>query len=657
MRSRTLLRTLVPITAKAAALLALLAPLVLALWAAPPPARACTNFLVTQGASADGSTMITYAADSHDLYGELYYIPRGQHGPGSRIKVVEWDTGKDLGTIPQAPVTYRVVGNMNEHAVAIGETTFGGREELENPKGGLDYGSLMWLALQRSKTAREAISVIVALTEEHGYKSGGESFSIADPKEVWLMEMVGKGPGSKGMLWVALRVPEGYVTAHANQPRIRTFPRNDPENALYAEDVVSFARAKGWFDGKDEDFSFQDVYAPATCRDLRIRDGRVWAFYRRVAPSQNFGPDWMLCRPGAKPLPLWIKPDRKLSAKDLMELMRDHFQGTEFDMSKGIGAGPFGLPYRWRPLTWKVDGREYLHERTTATQQTGYSFVSQSRQGMPGIVAGLLWFSVDDTMSTVHVPMYAGLTQIPKPYAVGTASFTKFSWDSAFWVFNWVANFAYSRYRDIIKDIQVVQRELEDGFMAAQARVETEALAIYRRSPAEAEAFLTNYSTQAADKVMTRWRRLGEELLVRYLDGNVRDAKGKVTHPPYPEDWYRRIVAESGDLFLAEGKPGEPPRPTAYSDRGQATTAAAAPSPATPGAPGSLDPAKPTASATPMPTGTRVPSTPTKACGGCAQGGSDGAGTPWTHVPLGLLPPALGLLFALAVARRRRRRS
>jgi dipeptidase len=496
--------------------------------------------------------MVTYAADSHELYGALYFKQAADHPPGAKRKIHDWDSGKYLGEIPQVRHTFRVVGNMNEHQVAIGETTFGGRKELKNPKGGIDYGSLIYVTLERARTAREAIKVMTELVAVHGYYSGGESFSIADPKEVWLLEMIGKGPGEKGAVWVARKVPDGYVCAHANQPRIHSFPKDDPENCLYAKDVISFARKKGYFKGKDEDFSFHDAYAPPTCRDKRVRDGRVWAMYRRVAPSLKIPIDYVMCKPNAKPLPLWIKPEKNLSVRDVMELMRDHFEGTPLDLRKGVGAGPYALPYRWRPLTWKVDGDTYVNERATATQQTGFSFVSQSRAFLPDPVGGVLWFSVDDAASTVYVPMYAGIQKAPKPYAFGTASFTKFSWDSAFWVFNWVSNFAYSRYKDMIKDIRQVQQKLERDFIENAAEVEKKAVALHKQSPKRARAFLTRYSTDAANRVVERWKRLGQELLMKYLDGNVRDAKGKVTHPGYPKQWYKRIVAERGDHFLVK---------------------------------------------------------------------------------------------------------
>lgn len=516
-----------------------------------PPAAACTNILVTKGASVDGSTMITYAADSHDLYGELYFAPGRQFGPGAMRDIYEWDTGKFLGRIPQPPVTYTRVGNINEHQVAIGETTFGGREELKGPAGMLDYGSLMYIALERAKTAREAIKVMTDLVAEYGYHSTGESFSISDPHEVWLLEMIGKGEGQKGAVWVARRVPEGYISAHANQARIRQFPLNDPQNTLYSKDVISFAREKGWFSGKDEEFSFADVYAPLDFGGARFCESRVWSVFRRAAPSLNLGVEYVDGYHLDKRLPLWIKPDAKLSLAEVMALMRDHFEGTPLDLTQDVGAGPFACPYRWRPMTWEVDGSKYVHERAISTQQTGFSFVAQARAFLPNPIGGVLWFGVDDTYSTVYVPMYAGIRAVPRSFAEGVASMRTFSWDSAFWVFNWVANFAYSRYKDMIVDIQTVQRELEGQFLADQKGVEEKALALYRQAPELAREFLTQYSVTAGEAVTARWRKLGEQLLVKYMDGNVKNEFGKPTHPRYPDEWYRRIVKERGEAIKA----------------------------------------------------------------------------------------------------------
>lgn len=620
----------------------LLATTTLGLVLAPPEADACTNFLVTRGASADGATMITYAADSHTLYGALYYTPAAKHPPGTLRKIFDWDTGKYLGTIPQVAETFAVVGNMNEHQVVIGETTYGGRKGLKDPKGGIDYGSLMYVALERARTAREAIRIMTDLVARHGYYSVGESFSIADAKEVWIMDLIGKGPSEKGAVWVARRIPDGYVSAHANQARIRTFPRNAPQSTIFAKDVVSFARKKGYFKGTDAEFSFAEVYAPATCRDLRIREARVWSFFHRIAPGQKISLDYVRCVKDAKPMPLWIKPGRKLSARDLMASMRDHFEGTPFDLRKDVGAGPFELPYRWRPLVWKVDGKKYLNERAIATQQTGFSFVSQSRAWLPGPIGGVLWFSVDDAASTVYIPMYAGITKISRPYAVGTGSFDKFSWDSAFWVFNWVSNFAYTRYKDIIGDIGKVQTQLETQFLVDQASLEKRALALYKQAPAKGRALLTDYSAKAGERVVARWKLLGQQLLMKYLDGNVRNAKGKVTHPPYPLHWYRRILAETGEHFSVTGpgagKGGTPAKSKATKPKG-----------AKPSQPN--QPNQPKGASSPAGQGEQdVPlASQSKSGCDCASAGPGHNQVPWNLLLLSLL----SLLGLLGVARRR----
>lgn len=525
--------------------------------AAPGLAAACTSILVAKGAGADGSTFITYSADSHSLYGDLPLRPAATFAPGAEREVIEWDTGKPLGRIPQAPATYHVVGHINEHQLAISETTFTGRKELVDPEGKIDYGSLMFLALERARTAREAISVMTGLVAEHGYASTGESFSISDPEEAWILEMIGKGPKRKGAVWVARRVPDGHVSAHANQARIRQFPLNDRRDTLYAKDVISFAREQGWFKGKDADFSFADTYAPLDFSALRACEARVWSVFRRVAPSLSLPPSLVDGTPGGARLPLWVKPERPLAVRDVMALMRDHFEGTPFDLSKGVGAGPFALPYRWRPMTFKVDGDEYLNERAISTQQTGFSFVAQSRASLPGPIGGVLWFGLDDTYSTVYVPMYAGIRAVPRSFAVGTADFETFSWDSAFWVFNFVSNWAYSRYSDMIQDVQQVQRELEGGFLSRQAELEKAALTLHRDSPGLARDYLTSYSVEQGERVTARWRKLGESLLVKYMDGNVRDAQGKVTHPDYPEGWRRRMAAEGGQALRVRPLPTE----------------------------------------------------------------------------------------------------
>jgi len=489
-------------------------------------------------------------ADAHVLYGELYFTPAGRHLPGTMLEVYEWDTGDHLGRIEQVAKTYTVVCNMNEHQVAIGETTWGGRKELRDPEGIIDYGSMMYIALQRARTAREAIQVMTDLVVEYGYHSSGETLSISDPEEVWIMEIIGKGPDNKGAVWVARRVPDGYITGHANSPRIRHFPLDDPENTLYAPDVITFAREQGYFDGPDEKFSFADAYSPDSFGARRFCDARVWCMYHRAAPEQDIDTDWMNGEPDAEPLPLWIKPDKKLSVHDVMQLMRDHFEGTEYDMTADIGAGPYSLPYRWRPLTWKVGEQEYLNERAVSTQQTGFSFVAQSRSWLSDPIGGVLWFGVDDTYSTVYVPMYCGMTRVPESFAVGTGSFHEFTWDSAFWVFHFVSNYCYLRYSDMIADVQKVQRELEGRFIANQPDVDAAAAALYAQSPRLARDYLTDYSVKAGNATVKRWRKLGEFLIYKYLDGNVKDEHGNVTHPGYPESWYQMVADATGEHLV-----------------------------------------------------------------------------------------------------------
>ncbi|MBN1165173.1 MAG: C69 family dipeptidase [Candidatus Krumholzibacteriota bacterium] len=521
------------------------------------PAGACTNFLITKGASADGSTMISYAADSHVLYGELYFTPARDHIPGSMLDIYEWDSGKHLGQIIQVPHTYSTVGLINEHQLSIGETTWGGRSELGDSTAIIDYGNLMFLALQRARTAREAIEVMGDLVARYGYYSSGESFSISDPNEVWFMDLIGKGPDNQGAVWVARRIPDGYISAHANQARIRQFPLKDKKNCLYAPDVIDFAREKGYFDGPDKEFSFADAYAPLDYGALRFCEARVYAMFNRAAPSLQLSMDYVKGVPGAEPMPLWIKPDRKLTVHDVMEFMRDHFEGTEFDLAKDIGAGPYSCPYRWRPLTWKVNDKEYVNERAASTQQTGFSFVTQARSWLPDPIGGIIWFGVDDTYSTVYNPVYCGITRVPHSYAVGTGDFHHFSWEAAFWVFNWVSNYAYSRYVEMIKDIRIAQQELEGKYLGEQSRIDETARVLFEQSPGLAVDYLTEYSCRTCDATVERWRKLGQDLLVRYMDGNLKDELGNVTHPGYPQSWYEEIVEETGDHFLYRKLEGE----------------------------------------------------------------------------------------------------
>ena len=452
-------------------------------------ADACTNFLFTKGATKDGSTMITYAADSHTLYGELYYRKAADYPAGTMFMLVEWDTGKPLFEIPQVAHTYSVVGNMNEHQLAIGETTYGGREECwKDPVKGIDYGSLIYVTLQRAKNAREAIYWMTKLVADYGYCSEGESFSIADPDEVWILEMIGKrGTPVKadlakklkykytdGAVWVARRIPDGYVSGHANQARITQFPQEgkfskakgkglhkvisslhmdyvyEPEvECVYSADVITYARACGWFDGQNADFSFCDTYAPLTFSGMRGCDARVYAMFNRVASGMQRYEKYAMGDATAERMPLWIKPDHKVDLHEVMNLMRDHYEGTSMDMSKDLGGGPFNCPYRWRPMGFEVDGHSYVHERATSTQQTGFSFVAQCRGWLPAKVGGILWFGVDDTYSTVYCPMYCGITEIPLCFREGNGDMLTYSETSAFWLFNRVTNFVYSRYSDM----------------------------------------------------------------------------------------------------------------------------------------------------------------------------------------------------------------
>ncbi|MBT3301155.1 MAG: dipeptidase [Bacteroidetes bacterium] len=542
--------------------------------------QACTNFLVTKGASVDGSTMITYAADAHVLYGELYYTPAMDYPSNAMVDVIEWDTKKLLGTIKQVSHTYSVVGNMNEHQVSIGETTYGGRPELSNFHSGIvDYGSLMWLALQRAKTAREAIKVIAGLFDEYGYYSSGESFSISDKNEVWIMELIGKGEGQKGALWVALLVPDGYVCAHANQARITTFDFqekndwfNESQTVFHAPDVVSFARAKGWYSGKDKDFSFSDVYAPVDFGGARFCEMRVWSFFKDVNSKMGKYADYAsgVIKHGKNEfaknrMPLWIKPDKKVSAQDLMKYMRDHLEGTDWDMSKDIGAGPWELPYRWRPLTWEVDSVVYCNERATATQQTGFSFVSQSRNWLPDPIGGIHWFSVDDANTTVYTPMYCGITKVPESYAVGNGDLLTFSWDAAFWVFNFVSNWTYSRYSYMIKDVRVKQQAFEKKYAELTPVIDNAAKTLYAQNPELAIEFITNYSVNTANNLVDDWRELGEFLLTKYIDGNIKKEKEGMfertatgypagpDQPGYPDWWLKKVVETSNGKFEVKG--------------------------------------------------------------------------------------------------------
>ncbi|HML71932.1 MAG TPA: C69 family dipeptidase [Macellibacteroides fermentans] len=519
---------------------------------------ACTSFLVGKKASADGSVMITYAADSHNLYGELYHWPAAKWPKGSMLEIREWDSNKPLGKIPQVEETYNVVGNMNEHQVAITESTFGGRPELEDSTGIMDYGSLIYVALQRAKSAREAIHIMTSLVKEHGYYSSGESFSIADKNEAWIMEMIGKGVGNKGAVWVAIRIPDDCISAHANQSRIQQIPFDDKENCMYSPDVVSFAREKGYFNGKDKDFSFTKAYCPYDFSALRGCEARVWAFMRKYDKSLDaYLP--FLKGESDKPMPLYVKADRKLTLQDVKNGMRDHYEGTEFCMTNDAGMGPYKVPYRWRPMTFKVDGQEYVNERAIATQQTGFVLCAQLRNWLPDAIGGVLWFGVDDAATAVFTPMYGSIKETPECFRVGNGDMITFSWTSAFWIHNWVANMAYSKYSFMIEDIKPVQKELELGFEAMQPSIDKAAADMYAKNPEEAVKFLTWYSTTEANRSTARWKQLGEYLVVKYIDGNVKkEVNGKFMQngyglsaspnfPGYDETYYRSIVNSAGE--------------------------------------------------------------------------------------------------------------
>ena len=532
--------------------------LTLLLGAAAWTADACTNFIVTKGASTDGSAMVSYAADSHQLYGALYFTPGGKHKPGAMLRVDEWDTGKYLGDIPQVASTYTTIGNMNEHSLIIGETTYGGRPELEDPNGTIDYGSLIYITLQRAKTAREAIATIADLTATHGYASSGESFSIVDKDEAWIMELISKGKFGKGIVWVARRIPDGYVSAHANQARITTFPLNDKENCLYSEDVISFARERGYFSGKDEEFSFADAYAPLDFGAMRGCEARVWAFFRTVADDMDQYVDYAMGHNPANRMPLWVKPRTKVAPKVVFDAMRDHYEGTPMDMTTDIGAGGHHCPYRWRPMYFKVDGVEYCNERATATQQTGFWFVAQARPAKQGI----LWFGTDDAATSPLTPIYANSTEIPWCFDEANGSMLKYSDESMFWITNRIAQFAYLRYDLIGKHVRTEIDKWENELLEWVKKIDV-AMGNVGYNPKKASKIATKFSVGAADLLFNHWKKLDQYLMVKYIDGNVKsedengfiengngkDIPAKIQQPGYSEKWKRAVAADNGEVL------------------------------------------------------------------------------------------------------------
>ena len=526
-------------------------------------ALACTNFIVGKKASADGSVMCTYSADDYGMFLGLCYYPAGKHAKGEMLQIYDWDTKEYHGQIPQAAETYNVIGNINEYQVTIGETTFGGREEMVDTTGILDYGSLIYIALQRSKTAREAISVMTRLVETYGFCSEGETFTICDPNEAWIMEMMGKGPGSKGVVWVAVRIPDDAICAHANQSRIRTFDQKDKKNVMFSKDCIKFARSKGWFTGKDKDFSFCDVYAAPTFSGRRACEARVWSFFNRFGDMDKYLPYVEGKVKDAEPMPLWIVPNKKVSLQDLEASMRDHYEGTPFDLGNDLGQGVWEMPYRPTPLSFKVDGKAYFNERPVSTQQTAFSYVSQMRSWLPRQIGGVLWFGNDDGNMVAYTPIYCGNTVQPECYNTPGADAVTFSDKNAFWVCNWVSNMVYPRYSQMFPSLKEVRDSLDNSYIANQGEIEKQALKLYGESEQKAVDYLTDYSNTQAQQMLARWKELAIYLIVKYNDMAVKPTKdGKflrtktgngatVKRTGFPEKVARALVKQTGDRFAS----------------------------------------------------------------------------------------------------------
>ena len=533
-------------------------------------ALACTNMLVGKKASVNGSTMISYNADSHTLYGELYFTPAADHAPGAMRKVIEWDTNKPLGEIPQPAHTYRVVGNVNEWQVTIAESTWGGRHRLSDKNGIIDYGSLIYIALERSKTAREAIDVMTSLVSEYGYYSSGETFSIGDPNEIWVMDLVGKGTGNTGAVWVAQRIPDDCISAHANQARIHKFPQAKKklnkkmnryevgDSCMFSADLIPFGRTLG-YEGSDADFDFAATFGDLDYSAFRGCDGRVWAFFNRYASGMERYFDFVDMVEGAEVLPLYVKPDRLLSHRDIQDALGDHFEGTPWDMTKDVGGGPFHSPYRWRPMHFEVDGVTYTHERAIGTQQTGFSFVAEMRGWLPREVGAKTWFAADDAATAIFMPIYNNILEAPLCLRVGNGDMLTFSWTSAFWMTNWVANQCYSRYEDMKVDVDRVRNEIMDRWDAETDSIDAQAVALLKNSTSDVTAFLNEYTARESNDATEAYKELGIYLLVKYLDGNIKQEKdgefartpyGIADHPQQPkysEEFYRAIVNQIGD--------------------------------------------------------------------------------------------------------------
>ena len=521
-------------------------------------ASACTNLIVGKKASVDGSVLVSYNADDYGMFGHLCHYPAGTHQKGEMRKIFDWDTGEYHGEIPEAPVTYNVIGNINEFQLSIGETTYGGREEMVDTTGILDYGSLIYVTLQRAKTAREAISVMTSLVEKYGYCSSGETFSICDPNEAWIMEMMGTGPGSKGVVWVAMRIPDNAICAHANQSRIGKFDMRDKKNVVCSKNVISYARKMGWFTGRDADFSWKNTYARPDFSGRRFCDARVWSFFNHYQKGFDRYLPWALGKdPNAEDMPLWIVPDRKLSVHDVQMGMRDHYEGTAMALdTTNVGGGIYQMPYRPTPLQFKVDGKTYFNERPISTQQTAFSFVSQLRSWMPREIGGVIWFGNDDANMIAYTPVYCGNTVQPECYNTPGADAVTFSDKNAFWVCNWVSNMVYPRYSQIFPELQAVRDSLESSYFARQADFEKKAMNLYATDKPAALRMLNEYSVEKAQQMLAEWKNLAIRIIVKYNDMGVKQEKDgkilkRVMRPGYPESFARKLVKETGDWYAA----------------------------------------------------------------------------------------------------------
>lgn len=519
-------------------------------------AFACSNLIVGKKASVDGSVMVSYNADDYGMFGHLCHYPAGTHPKGSMRQIYDWDSGVYHGEIEEAPVTYNVIGNINEFQLSIGETTYGGREEMVDSTGILDYGSLIYVTLQRAKTAREAISVMTSLVEKYGYNSEGETFSICDPNEAWIMEMQGTGAGSKGVVWVAMRIPDDAICAHANQSRIGKFNMKDKKNVLYSKNVISYARKMGWFNGKDSEFSWKNTYAFPDFSGRRFCDARVWSFFNHYADGFDRYLPWALGKDkDAEDMPLWIVPNRKLSVADVENGMRDHYEGTALALdTTSIGGGIYEMPYRPTPLTFTVDGKQYFNERPISTQQTAFTFVSQLRSWLPREIGGVLWFGNDDANMVAYTPVYCGNTVQPACYNTKGADAVTFSSDNAFWLCNMVSNMVYPRYSQLFPELKAVRDSLETSYFANQTSIEKQAADLYQTDKAAALKLLNNYSNTKADEMLVSWKRLATRIIVKYNDMAVKKEKdGKllqsVTRPGYPASFGRKLVKETGDWY------------------------------------------------------------------------------------------------------------